>query len=120
VSLVGRFFGSRDDVPGWACFFDAEGYRAFLAVLDAEMKRRGLSYELDEGILRLPVPGSDPSEYGLLNLAQLCLAAPRVVLRRRAALRQYVPLFRGVPRDRRPRPALCGRPLPSQGPALPS
>lgn len=75
VSLVGRFFGSRDDVPGWACFFDAEGYRGFLDVLDAEMKRRGLAYELNEGILRLP--GPEPSEYGLLNLAQLCHASPR-------------------------------------------
>lgn len=75
MGLVSRFFGSRDDVPAWACFFDAEGYRTFVAVLEAEMRRRGLAYELQEGILRLAAP--EPSEYGLLNLAQLCHASPR-------------------------------------------
>lgn len=34
MSGLARFFGSRDDVPGWARFFDAGGYRAFLEVLE--------------------------------------------------------------------------------------
>lgn len=77
MSLLGRFFGSRDDVPEWACFFDPPSYKTFLSGVEDEMKRRGTRFELGDGTVRLHVPGEEPSEYGLLNLAQVCHASPR-------------------------------------------
>ena len=70
-----RFFGSRDDVPGWARFFEPGAFRAFLAALDAELRRRSLDYEIADGVLRLS--GAREGEYGLVNLAQVCNLAPR-------------------------------------------
>jgi hypothetical protein len=74
MTLLGRFFGSRDDVPEWARFFKPQDYQAFLDALLADMERRGLAYELGEGTLRTAAPGEEPADYGLLNLAQLCNA----------------------------------------------
>jgi len=74
MTLLERFFGSRDDVPEWARFFQPAGYRAFLDAVRADMDRRGLAYELGEGTLRTAAPGEESADYGLLNLAQLCNA----------------------------------------------
>jgi hypothetical protein len=75
MTTWGRFFGSRDDVPGWARFFEPGAFRAFLAVLDAELRRRSLDYDIADGVLRLA--GTGQGEYGLVNLAQVCNLAPR-------------------------------------------
>jgi hypothetical protein len=76
-SPIGRFFGSRDDVPEWARFFDVEGYTAFLDAVRKDMERRKTPYELGEGTLHVAPPGEEEADYGLLNLAQLCNACPR-------------------------------------------
>jgi len=77
VTLIGRFFGSRDDVPEWAKFFPPDEYRDFLIAVDDELRRRGLPYELGDGTVQVAPDGGDPGDYGLLNLAQTCHAAER-------------------------------------------
>jgi hypothetical protein len=77
VTLLGRFFGSRDDVPDWAKFFSPEDYRAFLGAVDEEMRRRQLPFEFGDGTVRVTPPEQEGADYGLLNLAQTCHAAGR-------------------------------------------
>lgn len=75
VTLLGRFFGSRDDVPDWARFFAPEPYRAFLAAVEDELRRRGIPFELGDGTVQVSPPGGETADYGLLNLAQTCHAS---------------------------------------------
>jgi hypothetical protein len=77
VTLLGRFFGSRDDVPDWAKFFSPEDYRDFLGAIDLEMRRRQLPFEFGDGTVRVSPPDEEDADYGLLNLAQTCHAAGR-------------------------------------------
>jgi hypothetical protein len=76
MSLLGRFFGSRDDVPAWARFFAAPEYRAFLQAVEAELRRRGAPFEMGDGSVRAGPAGGPSADYGLLNLAQVCHASP--------------------------------------------
>jgi hypothetical protein len=72
VADLRRFFGSRDDVPEWASFFSPGDYRSFVAGVEAELRRRGLAFELGDGVARVVPPGGGTAqEYGLLNLAQV-------------------------------------------------
>lgn len=75
--MLGRFFGSRDDVPEWAKFLPPEDYRAFLAAVEGEMRRRSLPCEFADGTVRVSPPDGEAADYGLLNLAQTCHAAGR-------------------------------------------
>jgi len=77
VTLIGRFFGSRDDVPDWAKFFAPEDYRAFLEALSLELDRRAVRFELGDGTVHVAPPGGEESDYSLLNLAQTCHATSR-------------------------------------------
>jgi hypothetical protein len=77
VTLLGRFFGSRDDVPEWAKFFSPDEYQAFLGAVDEEMRRRQLPFEFGDGTVRVSPPDQEGADYGLLNLAQTCHAAGR-------------------------------------------
>lgn len=77
MSLIGRFFGSRDDVPEWARFFASAEYRDFLEEVSQELGRRSLPFELGDGTVNVAIPGAEPADYGLLNLAQTCHATPR-------------------------------------------
>ncbi len=77
MSLLGRFFGSRDDVPAWARFFPPEDYRAFLGAVENDLRRRGASFEMGDGTVRAGPAGGPAADYGLLNLAQVCHASPR-------------------------------------------
>ena len=77
MSVIGRFFGSRDDVPDWARFFLPDEYRAFLGAVELDLRRRGVPFELAEGTVRVAPPRGEDADYGLLNLAQTCHAAGR-------------------------------------------
>lgn len=77
MSLLGRFFGSRDDVPDWAKFFGPGEYRDFLAAVDEEMRRRAMPFEFGDGTVHVSPPGGEKADYGLLNLAQTCHATAR-------------------------------------------
>ncbi len=77
MTLLGRFFGSRDDVPDWAKFFVPDDYRAFLGAVEDEMRRRELTFEIGDGTVHVTPPEGETADYGLLNLAQTCHATPR-------------------------------------------
>jgi hypothetical protein len=77
VTLLGRFFGSRDDVPDWAKFFSLDDYRSFLGAVDEEMRRRQLPFEFGDGTVHVFPPEGEDADYGLLNLAQTCHASGR-------------------------------------------
>jgi hypothetical protein len=77
MTLLGRFFGSRDDVPEWARFFTPDDYRDFLQAVDGEMRRRQLTYEFGDGTVHVMPSGAENADYGLLNLAQTCHATGR-------------------------------------------
>ncbi len=115
MSLIGRFFGSRDDVPEWACFFAPEDYREFVARVEGEMKRRGLRYELGDGTLRVHEGKGEPSDYGLLNLAQLCNATERAEWAR--TVTEHFDSALGAGADAGDLEALAGS-LETAGPAL--
>ncbi len=77
MSLIGRFFGSRDDVPDWARFFSPGDFRAFLEAVDQDLRRRGATFELMDGTVSVTPPEGETADYGLLNLAQTCHATGR-------------------------------------------
>lgn len=77
MAELAKFFGSRDDVPEWARFFAADAYRAFLEAVGADLRRRGLMYEIDDGVVEIRRLGAPPKKLGLLNLAQTCNLAER-------------------------------------------
>lgn len=78
MTFIGRFFGSRDDVPDWARFFTPDQYRDFLVALDGELRRRQIPFEIGDGTVHVAPPGGEASDYGLLNLAQTCHASAAV------------------------------------------
>lgn len=71
--MLKRYFGSRDDVPEWARFFDKSGYRAFLEAVGADLTRRGLAHRIEDGVVEIE---GVSERCGLLNLAQGCNQSP--------------------------------------------
>jgi hypothetical protein len=104
MSLLGRFFGSRDDVPAWARFFPAEDYRAFLEAVEGDLRRRGAQYEMGDGTVRAGPASGPTADYGLLNLAQVCHASPAGSGRRRSRATSTT-RSRATPRRKRSTPA---------------
>ncbi|HLY08666.1 MAG TPA: hypothetical protein VKW04_05075 [Planctomycetota bacterium] len=76
MNQIGRFFGSRDDVPDWAKFFSPGDYRRFVEELTRDLGRRSLPFELGDGTVTVTPPDGEASDFGLLNLAQTCHATP--------------------------------------------
>lgn len=74
MGFLRRLRGSAEPVPEWASFFSGEEYQAFIAVVRADLDRRGDAYEIDDGLVR--VAGRSDT-YGLSNLAQVCNASDR-------------------------------------------
>lgn len=72
--------GGGERAPEWAAPLDADGHRAFMAALDAELRGRGREYRIENGfvVADLDAPGMGPgTQLGLTNLTQLCAALPR-------------------------------------------
>lgn len=73
-----------DTRPRWARFLSDEEWRDFVIAVEAELRRRGLRYRIEDGFVWAPWGGDDDEALSLLNLAQLCHAAgpgqaPRVI-----------------------------------------
>lgn len=76
MSFLRRF--GRKAAPDWAPFMTGEEYAAFSEVLAADLRRRGWTWrQADDGLFVDGVPGAEPAEYGLTNIAQLCAAIER-------------------------------------------
>jgi hypothetical protein len=71
MSILRRLLGT-ERAPDWASFMAGEEYRAFVAALDRELRRRGRPFRLDADGVYIDRPGGEPEVYGLSNLAQLC------------------------------------------------
>jgi hypothetical protein len=70
--------------PRWARFMSDAEWTGFLAQVEAELRRRGWRYKLEDGYVWAPWGGDEDEALSLLNLAQLCHAAgpeqfPRVI-----------------------------------------
>ena len=74
MGFLKRLLGSdRATVPEWAPFDDARDYREFLDAVSADLSRRGLSFEMGDGVVAVEPPGGDERQpFGLANLSQLC------------------------------------------------
>lgn len=67
-------------VPAWASMFVPEEWAWFVAILAADLERRGLEHRIDAdtGSVHVDVPGaSSPHVLGLQNLAQICRGRSR-------------------------------------------
>ncbi len=62
--------------PRWARFMRDGEWDTFVAAVETELRHRGWSYRLDDGYLWAPWGGDTDEALSLLNLAQLCHAAP--------------------------------------------
>jgi hypothetical protein len=76
MGFLNRFRGGPA-VPEWASFFKPAEYEAFIATLEADLRRRGFAFEHHDGILEVHRGGEAPDQLGLLNLAQKCRIADR-------------------------------------------
>ena len=98
-NLLGRFFGSRDDVPEWARFFEPADFQAFLGAVETEMKRRGYDYEIGDGTLRIQPPGEEASDAFTTLASRLGVDPLTAVLE---GGEDYELLFTASPRERAP------------------
>lgn len=78
MGFLKRVFGGGELVPEWASFFSPAEYREFLDGVAADLRRRGLRFEMGDGVVRVDAGGEGPSEFGLSNLSQLCHGTERV------------------------------------------
>ena len=77
MGFLRRVFGGGEGgpVPDWAAYFSPAEYRAFIDAVTNDLRRRGLSVELGDGVaLVQPPDGGEPQQFGLSNLAQMCHA----------------------------------------------
>jgi hypothetical protein len=72
MGFLRRFRGPRPEVPEWAAFFRPDEYEAFIRLVEADLGRRGLAFELRDGLAIIDRGGDEPDQMGLLNLAQRC------------------------------------------------
>jgi hypothetical protein len=65
--------GNGASIPEWAPFDDARDYREFLDAVSADLSRRGMSFEMGDGVVFVEQPGGDErQQFGLANLSQVC------------------------------------------------
>jgi hypothetical protein len=63
-------------VPPWAFFFSAHEYERFIAVVKADLARRGLAHRLGTGVVQLIAADGAELEYlGLSDVARACFRA---------------------------------------------
>lgn len=71
--------GSWASVPEWAPFDDVRDYQEFLDAVSADLSRRGLSFEIGDGVVLVERPDGDARQpFGLANLSQVCHGHERV------------------------------------------
>jgi hypothetical protein len=77
MGFLRRLRGSRTDVPEWAAFFRPDEYEAFVRLVEDDLRRRGLRFELEDGIALVDHGEEEPNRLGLMNLAQRCQTMDR-------------------------------------------
>jgi hypothetical protein len=70
--------GDEEPVPEWAPFDAPREYAAFIEAVAADLRRRDMTFQIDDGVVLATPPGGDePKQLGLSNLSQLCHASDR-------------------------------------------
>ena len=79
MGFLKRFLGGdTGSVPEWAPFDTAKDYAAFIDAVSADLRRRGMTVEMGDGVVLARQAGAEePHQLGLSNLSQLCHAAER-------------------------------------------
>src|SRR5690348_10389606 len=76
MSLLDKLLGKDEPVPGWATFFSRREMDRFLALVDEELKSRGVDYTLADDSSGAHLAGEqEGSVLGLMNVAQRCHSA---------------------------------------------
>jgi hypothetical protein len=68
--------GGEPPVPDWSPFERGRDHAAFVDLALADLRRRGLSFTYDDGLVTLAEPEGD-HQLGLSNLSQLCHGSDR-------------------------------------------
>ena len=79
MGFLKRLLGGDDvTVPDWAPFEAGQDHTVFLDAVSADLRRRGMTFEMGDGVVLAWQLGNDePHQLGLANLSQLCHAAER-------------------------------------------
>src|SRR4051812_6812750 len=78
--MTNRGDDTAGTVPAWASIFGPEEWAWFVAVLAADLERRGVAHriDMDTGCVHLEMPTTEtPNVLGLSNLVQVCRGRPR-------------------------------------------
>ena len=78
MGFLRRLIGGAEPPPDWSPFDDGRTHREFIGAVEDDLGRRGVPFELGDGVVLIPTEGDDrPAEYGLSNLSQQCAASER-------------------------------------------
>ena len=77
MTVFKGFFKRDASAPDWADFFEGDDFQTFVALIEAELRRLQIPFELGAGTVRVEFEGQTPQLLGLQNLAQLCHREPR-------------------------------------------
>lgn len=70
--------GAEPPLPDWSPFDDGRTHKAFLDAVEADLRRRGIPFTMDDGVVLVPTEDEDePGQFGLSNLSQQCAAVER-------------------------------------------
>jgi hypothetical protein len=77
VTVFKGFFKRDASAPDWADFFEGDDFKVFVELIEVELRRLRIPFELGAGTVRVEFEGQTPQLLGLQNLAQLCHREPR-------------------------------------------
>jgi hypothetical protein len=78
MGFLRRLIGGAEPPPEWSPFDDGRTHREFIDAVEDDLRRRGVPFEMGDGVVLIPTEGDDrPAEYGLSNLSQQCAAGDR-------------------------------------------
>jgi hypothetical protein len=96
MGFLRRLIGGAEPLPDWSPFGDGRTHRAFIDAVEADLHRRGVTFEMGDGVVFVPTEGQDePAHYGLSNLSQQCAPVdesewPRIIATHFSAMRSIV------------------------------
>jgi hypothetical protein len=80
MGFLRRLVGGAEPPPDWSPFDDGRTHQAFIDAVEADLRRRGVPFEMGDGVVLVPPEGDEqgePTQLGLSNLSQQCAGADR-------------------------------------------
>ena len=77
MGFLRRLVGGAEPPPDWSPFDDGRTHQAFLETVEADLRRRGVPFEMGDGVVLVPTIGAEgdaPTQLGLSNVSQQCAA----------------------------------------------